>query len=232
MNLLRKLKRKSSIIIALIILLGLLVLVLLLVVPVQGFHLNDVPKWVTNQLKNSNIQDWLEKRGVLESSTADVFIEDGYLRFTFKIDNNDKLKVIEFNRRLGVGGDYLDGVSIKLDPDSLNRLQPMLPVHVKLDFDDSKVSFSSQASNLLSPGFSGQNYNIATGSGKLGFQAKDAQNFELQIQDPEPVLQYATGSGQLHLSTKLNPLFPILEKVSSINLTVNGKNVQGEMRLK
>jgi hypothetical protein len=233
MNLLRKFKKKSSIVIGFLILFILFVIIICFVIPTRaGIQLTDYPKWLTDQLNNENVQSWLQQRGVLEASTAEFFIQEGYLKFNFKVTNNDKLKAIEFNRRLGVGGDYLEGISFKLDPDSLNKLQPIMPIHVNLNIDDDKVTFSSKGSNLLSPGFSGQNYNIATGSGKLSFQAKDSQSFDLQIQDPEPVLQYATGSGQLHLSSKLNPMFPILQKVATIKVSVDGKNVNGEVTLK
>jgi hypothetical protein len=233
MNLLKRLKRKFSIIVALIVLLVILLFAGLIAPPVilgSAATPESVVRFWTGQ--NEKVTNFLLNKGVLERSSTDLYIEDGYLKFKSKITNNDKLKVIEFNRRLGVSGDYLEGVAIKLDPDSLSKLQPLMPVHVSLDFDNDRVNFFSQGKNLLSPGFSGQNANISTGSGKLSFQANNAQSFNLEIQDPEPVLQYATQSGQLHLSSKLNGLFPILDRVAIINLTVNGKNINGEVKLK
>lgn len=167
-----------------------------------------------------------------EKSTARVWAEGSQLRVQFKVVPEDKVAMAEFNQKLGVDDDYLDGISFELDQESIVRLSNLLPLDLTLSVTGGSLKFD----NGVLPGFTSSlitdTIEIATGSGKLNLKRHSASEFTLDVEDPAPLLHHAVTSGQLVLSDKLAQMFPILERVSTIELRVNGKSVNGSFNLK
>lgn len=167
-----------------------------------------------------------------EKSTARVFTESGKVNIQFKIVKNDKNALSQFNQKLGVGEEYLEGISLDLDDATIKRLEDFLPLDLTLLVTPDRVDFKSG----IVPGFVSslvtETKEFSTGSARLKLSQYSAAEFKLEITDPEPLLKYATSSGQFVLSDKLWPLYPILARVGTIEMLVNGKSVSGEVILK
>lgn len=164
-------------------------------------------------------------------SLAEVFIENDKLNIKFNLESSEKADAQKFADNLGTQAHWLGGISLDLDQNSLNKLAKNLPSTVKIDFEGKKVSFeSSSLPNLANP-LSVSSYTFSTGSGQLIFNGIDESNFYFSIYNPKPLLVEATSSSKITLSTKLNGLFPILPKISKIEMRVFGKNISGEITL-
>lgn len=167
-----------------------------------------------------------------EKSTARVFLEEGSLKIVFDIADEDKANLGKYNNKIGVSSAYLEGLAFKIDDNSQKKLNSFLPLHLDLQIMPDEINFQSG----IVPGFASslvtETKEIATESGKLKFAQYSQNEFQLEIVDPSPLLKYATSSGQFVLSEKLLQLYPILERVGTIKMSVNGKSVSGEVRLK
>ncbi len=167
-----------------------------------------------------------------EKSQAELFMEDGLLKVNFQISPDDQPAIKIFNQKLRVSEDYLQGIALKIDRDSEQKLQSYLPLNLILDIETDRITFQSGLVPGFVSSFVTETKEIATGSSKLKLSQYSPTEFALEIRDPEPLLQYATASGQFVLSDKLSPVYPILERISTIEMSVNGKSLSGEVRLK
>lgn len=164
-------------------------------------------------------------------SLAEIFIENDKLNIKFSLESSEKADAQKFADNLGTKAHWLGGISLDLDQNSLNKIAKNLPSKVKIDFEGKKVSFrSSSLPNLANP-LSVSSYTFSTGSGQLIFNGIDENNYYFSIYNPKPLLVEATSSSKITLSTKLNDLFPILSKISKIEMRVFGKNISGEITL-
>lgn len=167
-----------------------------------------------------------------EKSTARVFSESGDLKIQFKIVSADEKNLQIFNQKLGVSRDYIDGISLDLDAASMKKIEQFLPIDLNLVITPESISYKSG----IVPGFASslvtETKEFATDSAKLKLSQYSAAEFKLEIVDPEPLIKYATTSGQFVLSDKLLPLYPILARVGTIEMSVNGKSLSGEVKLK
>ncbi len=161
---------------------------------------------------------------------ADIFIEDSSLKVKFSIENENKVQ--EFLNNLSLTDSVLDGLSLELDSYSLDRLSQILPAKVKITIDGKNLSFKSPNQVILKNPSSKYSYKLATKSGSLVFNNSDLQNFNLEVENPEILVKFATESGKLILSEKLDDLFPILSKISKMELKVYNKAISGEIVLK
>lgn len=216
--------------------LGLLLLILLafLVVPLIVFSKNsgfDFKSYLLNFK-----EEYLSNK----KSMASLYIEDQKIKIKFNIADKDRLDALEFSRRLGVGDSWFEGISLELDGDTRGKLSQILPLEVVLNFDNGKLFFKN-AKSLYNVSFKNQilksaqsktDFEFATGSARISLREQNERDFSLDINNPDPLLQYATESGQLYLSKKLYGMFPILNNIARIELNVNGKNVNGEIQLK
>ncbi len=167
-----------------------------------------------------------------EKSQARVYLADGSLKVNFQISTVDQSAVKAFNQKLGVSDEYLQGVAIKIDSESQQKLQSFLPVNLTLEIEDDRIIFQNGIIAGFASSLVTKTMEYATGSSKLKISHYSPTEFLLDITDPEPLLQEATASGKFVLSDKLLPLYPILERVSTIEMSVNGKSVSGEVKLK
>lgn len=165
-------------------------------------------------------------------SSASVSVFDNKLKIKFDLDTKEKRDAEDFASNLAIPTDWLEEIILDLDQDSLNKISSNLPAKVRIDFEKSMVSFSSPNLPRLANPLSVSSYTFATSSGKLAFDAIDENNYYFTIYNPKPLLEYATSSSKITLSPKLNDLFPILSKISKIEMRVFGKNISGEIELK
>ncbi len=212
-------------------LLFLVLIVLTVVLAVTTFFRPQIFIETFNHLKNLT-QDLYDGRVFAEKSTARVFIENNKLNIEFKVASKDKVALSQINQKLGSEDAYLEGVSIGLDETSIKKLANFLPLELDLQITPDRVEFRSG----IVPGFASslitETKEFSTGSATLKMSQYSASEIKLNITDPEPLLRYATESGKFVLSDKLLPLFPILARVGTIEMSVNGKSVSGEVAFK
>lgn len=167
-----------------------------------------------------------------EKSSAKIWTENQSLKFKFQITSNDKAAINQFNQKLGIGNEYLDGISLDLDPETIKELNNFLPVDVTVKITPESINFSNGGTSGIVSSLVGDAKEYSTGSGKLRYRQSLDTEFQLEITDPEPLLKDATASGKFVLSDKLQPLFPILARVGTIEMNVSGKSVNGNISLK
>ncbi len=166
-------------------------------------------------------------------SSADTYISGNNLNIKFNLVTTDLPKARAFATELGVSSDFFNGISLGLDEQTINKLSTSLPAHVSLKIEPKKLIFNSPGSLALSSTLVKNKYQFATGSGKLNLVADgDGRDYNLDILDPEPLVRFATNSGQLSLSTKFNPLLQLAPKIAKIEVRVSNKSISGKIELK
>ncbi len=171
------------------------------------------------------------QKKVFRKSYTEANIVDRELRLNVSLDNLDKASFESFFKDLGVSPIY--SLNLKFNDESINYLSKILPQRVNLNFVTAKdVKFQSADILVLDSSLVGEDWNFATSSGKLHLKKRTDQDFILDIFDPGALVPNATSSGKFYLSDKLATLYPILGKIATINLRVNGKSISGEIRLK
>lgn len=176
-------------------------------------------------------QSWVKEK-LTKQSTADIFVEGNFLKINFKIKDSDQAKLNSLIANLGVSNDFLNGISLELDQSSLAKLSKNLPTQVKLQITEKSLSFQGSNSSLLNTSLPSKSIHYATGASDINLNFRNDENYNLEITDPAVLAYNATSSGTLHLSSKLQGLFPILSKIAKINLAVNNKSWNGEILLK
>lgn len=175
---------------------------------------------------------YLYSQGFFEKSRAKVYIQDSNLRIDFAVSKKDYSDFKAYFNNLNIEEDISYGISVGLDENSIKYLEKMLPQDLILKISGNKLQFSSSNSIALSSSLPAKNYEISTGSAYLKLKAVNDKNYNLEIKDPELVLGFATKSGQIKLSSEAEGMFPILHKIDTINLRVNGDNLEGTIVLK
>ena len=165
-------------------------------------------------------------------STALVTISGDQLKLTFKLNPTDQLMADELSQQLGVSSVWEQGITLTLNQATLNYLKSFTPQILEINFSPEGVDFRSQGIASLPPIISTSHYQLATNSGKLNLDQANKSRYQLTIQDPKVVLNYATSSGQLYLAPQLDPLFPILSKIATIEISTNGSLINGQIKLK
>lgn len=167
-----------------------------------------------------------------EKSNVRIWIENDDLKTHFTIISEDQDALNDFNQKLGIADDYLKGVSVTLDQASIKKLSEFVPIELDLKITSSGFTFSNGIIQGFASSLIRESKEYSSGSGKLKLEQYSATEYDVKIDEPGPLLQAATASGKLTMSDKLLPLFPILHRVSTIEIKVNGKSVSGEVTLK
>lgn len=178
------------------------------------------------------INSFLEKVNLKEKSYARLSYEGNTINLNFDITPADLEKALRLSKKLNIKDDWMEGISLTLDPKTVNLLKGNLPEKITLVFEDEGISFSSPSSPLLKSSLSGRNYQIATTSGSLTLNASSERDYDLKIVEPLAVLTYADASGKVYLSTKADGLLPILKKVARIEIESRNGEVKGELKIK
>ncbi len=168
---------------------------------------------------------------LVSSSTVEISEVGDQLRLQFNILEQDKEKALAFSNQLEVGDSWQKGISIGLDQKTLNQLEPLLPINTNVSFEGNRVILSSKSFNLLKSGMPQSQIDFATGSANFSWSAEGSR-YNLVMENPVELLVYATSSGKLNLSKKINSVFPIAAKVSTIDLSISGKSLDGSIVLK
>lgn len=208
--------------------------VLLLLIIALGFQIYLNPQFLVQAYQKEVVLAQQIRSGELwaQKSTAKVWVDGQSLKLQFDVVDRDKPMLEQFNQNLGTNDDYLKGISVDLDPQTIQFLQQFTPITLTLKITDHQIGFKSSEIPGFASSFIKDEKQFATESGNLDLKISSNDEFQLNIQDPEPLVKYATHSGQLNLSSKLNPLFPLLERVSTIRMMVNGKSINGVLNLK
>lgn len=177
---------------------------------------------------------YLEEYNLIPTlSTATIRADQQKIALEFDLTENEQQDAEDFSNRLNISPAWLNGVALELDPAALERLNLTLPIKVNVDFSQSTLKLNSKNHKLLTSSLPKNEYNFATSSAKLQFKVLSDKEFDLEIIDPNPLAQYATTSGELTLSSKIEGnILPILSKIGTIRLKVNGSNINGEILLK
>lgn len=173
----------------------------------------------------------LLKKQTLFKSKANIFIKDKNLSITFQINDKDQANLNKFINNLGVDNKFTEGVSLELDQDSLNLISQSLPAEVNLAFEDKQLEFSSKNLPSLNSSLPIKSYQFATEDAKLELKYTTANDYSLEISEPQKLIQSATYSGKMHLSKQLEGLFPIMSKIARIKIRASGKSLQGNIFL-
>lgn len=160
-------------------------------------------------------------------------LDNQTLKVNFQVSPSDRAEVDDLNNRLGLDPNWTKGLTVSLDASSAGYLRSELPTTLIVSFNPGLIRFHSPNRQLLLQNSQpGTEYHFASSSGSLDFKKIDQMSFSLLIHDPAVVITEASHSGSLYLSDRLQPLWPILQKVATIDLKVLGKNINGEIKLK
>ncbi len=216
------------------------ILILILSVLVVGLVFTIVTNrfFPTVNFVKQGVSRWVEKTGLRPKSSLEINEElgeasdSGRLVFKFSVVNRDQLNVKQLSDRLGIGEDWINGIAINLNSQSLEKLKPLLPARVNLEFKEGEVNFSSGGGLALKSSLPEKSYQVATGGGILNVRGSGVENFDLQVTEPAKLALESSRSGKLYLSKQLSGFLSVLEKVISVSLTVNDKNMMGNIKLK
>jgi hypothetical protein len=174
---------------------------------------------------------YLNQQGYFQKSQVNLTTDNQSINASFKIAQKDQANVTAFSQNLGVSEEWTKGIHLKLDLGSSNFMNN-LPPQLLLRFNPKEVNFESPGLPLLNSALPSKDYHFATESGKLDLRRISDKSYTLSITDPEPLAKYATSSSQLYFSNQLRTLFPILSKIATIELKMNGGSLRGVVRLK
>ncbi len=170
---------------------------------------------------------------LLSRSYADLTLSDNQLSVKLTITSPDQAMFNQFMSNLGANSAPTD-FSLNLGDQTSQQLKNYLPtsVRVYLVVTSKSLAFQSQQSSGLESSLPIQSYHYATNSAEMDLQTDGSGQTHLDILDPSTLIESATSSGQLYLSNQLAPLFPSLQKVSTIEIEINGGSLKGSINLK
>ena len=188
-----------------------------------------------NTMVQSFVQSVQQRLGMQKltqtGSKVNISASGGQLRMQFTVAEKDQEGAARFSQSLGVSGNWQKGIEVGLDDKTLTQLEPFLPLQADMSFEEKKIVLSSRSFSFLKSALPQSGTEFATGSGKLSFNG-EGNNYHLKIEKPTDLLVYATSSGKLSLSKKINSVFSIGDKVATIELNLAGKNLDGEIVLR
>jgi hypothetical protein len=165
-------------------------------------------------------------------SQVKASLVDSKISLSFDLIEEDKLKFVSFiNNWFGVD-EEIQTLSFGIDDNLATMVSQNLPVNLNLKVSDKSIEFNSLMVAGLQNTLVKNDIEFATGSSKLNAQVTDSSKYQIRIDDPEDLLNYATASGMLTTSAKIEGLFKTFPKVATIELNVNGKNISGKIVLK
>lgn len=167
-----------------------------------------------------------------KQSEVSVSIIDSNLKMNFEIIDEDKPVFRNFvSNWFGVDDD-IKTLDFAVDQNVIQAISPILPVKLNLKVTDKSLTLKSQYASGLKTAMTGTDINFATGSGKLKVKYAGPLEYQLKIDNPEDIAVYATASGMLVASNKIEGLFKSLPQVATIELDVSGKNINGKVVLR
>src|SRR3989344_5598549 len=164
-----------------------------------------------------------------KQSEVSISVIDSKLKLDFKLLEEDKPKFQAFTKRWFGVSEEIKTLDLGIDENLTALVAPNLPVDLELTISDKSLEFKNQNLPGLQNALIRTDFEFATGSGKLSVKYTDSSRYRLEIENPEELVFYATSSGFLMASDKLEGLFKSLPKVATIELNVNGKSILGSI---
>lgn len=167
-----------------------------------------------------------------KQSEVKVSLIDSKITLNFEIIGEDKPQFTQFIKNWFGTDEEIKSVSFGIDEKLSGALKSNLPVDLNMTINDKSINFNSQLIPGLQNALIKKDIEFASGSGKFNAQFTDSSKYQINLENPADLVDYATSSGILTASSKLDPLFKTLPKVATIELNVNGKNISGQIVLK
>lgn len=168
----------------------------------------------------------------LKQSEVNASLVDSELTLNFEIIEDDKLAFQNFvNNWFGVR-EEIKSIKVGIDESVIQVLTPILPAKLNLTVKDKSLDFKNQPISVLQTAMTGTEINFATGSGKFKLKYSNPTQYQIRMENPAELALYATNSGMLTASSKIDGLFKSLPQVATIELSVGGKNISGQIVLK
>lgn len=167
-----------------------------------------------------------------KQSRVKVSLVDSKLNLDFDLNEEEGLRFTSFINNWFDIPDQIKSLSFGMDPNINALVSQSLPVELNLNVTDKSLQFNSnRVAGLQNPVIK-SDIDFATGSSTLNVEYYDSSKYQIRVEDPAGLIDYATASGILIASTKIEGLFKSLPKVATIEMNVNGKNVYGSIKLK
>lgn len=209
------------------IILGLLLVVLGILLFIYVFLLKNLNRAVDFRFLGVFSQNPFKKQ-----SQVHVSLIDSKLNFNFDLTEEDKPKFAQFVYNWFGADQEIKTLGFGVDENTQGIISKSVPIDLKLTIKEKSLDFSNNAALGLQNPFIKSDFNFATGSAKLNAEFADSSRYQVKIDNPSDLANYATSSGVLSTSLKIEGLFQSLSKVSTIELNVNGKNISGSILLK
>lgn len=161
-----------------------------------------------------------------------VSLNDSKLNLKFDIADSDKQNFSAFLRNLDSENDHIQTLTVGLDKNTAEVLSPVLPAELDLEITAKSLIFKNKTFGGLQNALVKSDIDFATAGGSLKVRLTDNSKYQIQIEKPDVLVNYATGSGMLTLSSKVEGLFKTLPKVATIELNASGKSISGKVVLK
>lgn len=168
----------------------------------------------------------------LKQSHLMVTLSGAKLNLKFDIADQDKQNFSAFLKNLGSDNEEVQTLNIGLDKNTAEVINPVLPAELDLEINDKSLIFKNKTFGGLQNALVKSDIDFATSGGSLKVRYTDNSKYQMQIEKPEALVNYATGSGILTLSSKIEGLFKTLPKVATIELNASGKSISGKVVLK
>lgn len=173
-----------------------------------------------------------EKTNLASKSSASLEYTVDRVKINFDITERDFKKVEVISAKLGIGDDWTKGVQLQLNSEMIGYLKDNLPQEFVLNFNEDGLVFTSKGAPVLKSALADKKYEFSTGSSKLTLNSLSPKDYDLEIIEPEKVLKYASSSGKLYVSQRLDGVLPILSKIAKIEIRSRNGEVRGEIKLK
>lgn len=167
-----------------------------------------------------------------KQSRVQASLIDSKLNLNFDLIPEDKAKFALFVKNWFGADQEVKTLSFGIDENMEAMLSQNLPVNLKLRVSEKSLEFNSDVVAGLQNPLIKSDIEFATGSAELKGQVTDSSKYQIRIDNPADLLNYATASGKLVASSKIEGLFKTLSKVATIELNVNGKSISGSIKLK
>lgn len=170
-----------------------------------------------------------------QSSVAKIVLDGKKVKLSFQLAEQDRVSVAQFSNNLGVGMQWLQGISIVLDEQSIVLLHGFLPTELKVQITPNKIVFGNLPvtnNQLFDPNLFAES--SVSGTKKIIVNHLSNGGYIININNPDQVLSQAVNSGQIKLSEALTEqgLWQLLNKVDRIKIEVQGQLLNGEITLR
>lgn len=164
--------------------------------------------------------------GLNQPSSAQVVLNGQKVSLKVYLNPKDKMAMEQFTGNLGVGEEWLSGVTFTLDGEGATALASYLPLQAKLQIEPDKIIFG-EPNQYLSPEGSESTQEMVVSKLSDGGTLID-------IKDPDQVLSQAVDTKQVQISDKLvsQGFWQLLSKIARIKIEIHGQKINGEIDLR